>query len=241
MKARVILIFWVPGAADGGEAERGAAALRDRLLREQKATFVHTIQVPMGAQSVAQLPPVEVRQAPVVPTHGERGTAAYVIAHHGPGPFAEGLGQIPADTFAGLIADYMKANQLPPLRKVAVLACTGGRSHKDMIDQTESEPLIRQLCVQLREHGQYPMVAGWDQFISVCYGQNPQALQSTAVMDAQNAGRKFFKKGSYDKGDQTAHVVSKAYRAKHKRVLRWDALRGDVASIDLTEWTQNKE
>jgi hypothetical protein len=231
MKAQVILVFYVPGATDKGEAEDGATALFTRLADQAKAADLRLIKVAPGTVSHDGLAEPVTRVA--VPKHSEPGTGVYIIAHHGIGPFAPvGLGGILESTFAAIIAGYVETQKLPPLAKVALLACHGAsRDDSELFgNPMAADSSLVLLCRELAGKGQTPRIAGWDSFVSVCFPANPEAHGKAAK--PANAGRKF----SHRK-DRPTNAND---RDGYKKIMRWDADQKVVQEVALAGWTQKE-
>lgn len=238
MKVNTLLIFYVPRSDKDTEVKIGASALFYRNRALQKAKSIRLIEYrlvtgegPRPARKFVELDHAEDN------TITYPGVGIYLIGHARAGGRATISNQSPKNIVDAIIK-YCDAQNIirSEIRKVALLACGGAAGIENskvykLAQEHAQAGLLINVCVAFASCGVTPMIAGWDDFVSICTpGGDTQG--SNIVYATTNDGRKTIT-------GINGNPVEKKDR-EHKKFVQAKLLNGDevtvVAKVN-NEWT----
>lgn len=241
MQVEKLFIFYRPTNSGDKESELGAQALFDRntLLRKIPTELV---LLPDGGSSKS----CTLVAGETNPHAATDNVGVYVLGH-GSGLAVQRLGGHDAAGLAGHVAGYLLTRNVTSVRKVCLVSCGMAR------EESGSGSFLELFAQALADnHALYPMVAGWDNFVSVVFPgmqataerglrtTDPGATKLEEMIEAekydQHLGRKY---AAHSFGRQEYVLPTNGIRAKHKKFV-WIKKDGPV-TLDLAGWHDAKD
>lgn len=277
MRAAKIFVITV-GSDSSGELQKGAKALFRRLQMGGHAASVSLVHVSKYTNGRIEhkyaLGDAEDKEA----LANEADVGVYIVGHHG--REISGVGDYTPEQLArALIAmgfrhirklcilacriagdDEVRkhlSNYEKGMKTVAYQEKAGntqlaqqGQTKADTAQENLQRTYLGDLSKQLAGAGMMPKIAGWDSFVTICYGKNPiakepEVAQHMKLALAENKGRKVVAPNAYGKqahyyaatpkeGEEPAPVGK-----TNKVIIQWhgDAQAGKVVAITQEGWS----
>lgn len=229
MRVSHLLVFGFGGSSDA-EVNKSCIALYDRHVTVKQVPNVAFISSEPSYTEFS----VEKVTGNLASTPCAEG-GMYVVAH---GTGRKRLGGIEPKKAAQVIAMAVEKSGLPQLDRLCLLVCGGGPHHT----LESGKSILEQLCEELgTEYGLEPKIAGWDNYISVLYGEGHEATLEAPfgsplkqrLQDPQHFGRKVTQVLAPTRKD----LVDQPARAQHKHFFQW-VREGGVTVVEPQNWSE---
>lgn len=213
---RVTTLYIININPHDNEAIAGAAALFDRNRQKNPSTRIVQVEVDAILMGLDDDIKPKYIQGDATPPRDEN-VGAYIVGH------GTSDGILGCD--GGRIGKIFKLLGIPKVRKLCLLACAVAADRsQDGGSAAVQKRAIEEICQDLQGEGYTPMIAGWDDFVTVCAAGNASQFTKTELeqvktgqsvspkSQATNYGRKVATKGKV--------LVQPKYRS-HKFTCQW--------------------
>ena len=222
---RVNTLYIININPDDNEAIAGAAALFERNRQKNPSTRIVQVEVDAILMGLDDIKPKYIQGDATPPS--DENVGAYIVGHG----TSDGILGCDGER----IGKILKLLGIPKLRKLCLLACAVAADRgQDGGAAAVQKRAIEEICEDLKGQGYTPMIAGWDDFVTVCAAGNESQFTKAELEQLktgqsispkskpENFGKKVATKGKL--------LVQQKYRS-HKFTCQW--VHNSVKQIPL--------